>query len=83
MGGCTDIEQTCKATGGEWTDQSSDAYYCICPGGRYPLDGNCIASAPELEAACDQAGGEWTDQSSDAYYCICPDGTEVDNGADC
>jgi hypothetical protein len=46
LGGCInpqDYEQVCIDSGGTFTDEASDAFYCLCPDGSKPSDYNCAS----------------------------------------
>jgi len=68
LGGCVSNEvagSQCTNTGGTWTDDASDSYYCICSEGQLVSvnDGSCSSKAD----LCEASGGQIVSDD----YCNC------------
>lgn len=72
-------QNACTESGGSWTDDSSDAYYCACPPDETFVSGAGCTSRVDVQQTCEGTGGTF-EAGEDYAFCQCPDGRYIDHG---
>jgi hypothetical protein len=69
----------CTETGGTWTDDAADAYYCICPDDlTFTSELGCV-DPEEIREICEGTGGTY-EEGGGHIFCHCPSGDYVAHG---
>ncbi len=72
-------EELCRDTGGTWTDDAADAYYCLCEPDKAFVSASGCSLRSEIQSMCEVTGGRFNEGETFAF-CQCPGGRILDDG---